>query len=364
MTSRLAYVIAVVCLVLAGVLYMKSTSRTDKPAQSVVPPSPTSPPATPTSVPQARTRTSVFVPYWTEISDSDTFDGYDRIIYFGVGANANGIITTDKGYDQLASFVAHQVDGKEKWVTVRMLDADTNSAVLKNPAAWSKIGDGIVKLVQDNGLDGVVFDFELGVIPFQSITDDITAFYRQLYDTAKASNVPFAITMYGDVIARNRPFDIAKLSLVTNEMMVMAYDFHKSRGEPGPNFPLAGKEKYGYDMQLMADDFLKYISADKLTVVYGMYGYDWLVDEKQRPISAGKVLTLTQITDKFVTNCQLKNCVITRNDKAGENEVDYVDDYAGFHVVWYEDEESVRLKTDYLKTRGINGFGRWAWGYY
>lgn len=364
MNSRIAYIIAVVFLLAGGALYY-SRSVAPKPVirQPVVVQATPSLAPLPTTVPVAR-RASLFIPYWSELTENDLFDGYDRLIYFGLTANRQGIVTTDPGYKNYQTFLNLPARGTEKWVTLRMLDSDLNMSIIKDEKAWAVIAKDMIATVEDNKLDGIVFDFELSAIAFDSLTNDITKFYRYLYDSAKNSNIPFAITMYGDVFSRRRPFDVARLNFLCNEMMIMAYDFHKSRGEPGPNFPLAGAEKYGYDMKLMTDDFLKYVAPEKLSVIFGMYGYDWTVDERQRPISAAKSLTLSQINTKFVSDCALKNCVITRSDKAGENEVNYVDEYAGFHVVWFEDEQSVKSKMEYLKGRGITKFGRWAYGYF
>ncbi len=364
MNSRIAYIVALVFLIAAGLLYY---SRPASPKKTIVKETVIQSTATlqplPTAIPASRAA-SIFIPYWSQLSENDVFSGYDRLIYFGLTANRSGIVSTDPGYTNFEAFLTLPARGMEKWVTIRMLDSDLNTNIIKEEKVWKVIADDMIATVEDNNLDGVVFDFELTGIAFDSLTNDITKFYRYLYDSAKNKNIPFAITMYGDVFSRKRPYDIARLSFLCNEMMIMAYDFHKSRGEPGPNFPLAGAEKYGYDMKLMTDDFLKYVPAEKLSVVFGMYGYDWYVDERKRPISPAKAITLSQIDEKFVTNCTLKNCVMTRDDKAGENEVNYVDEYAGLHVVWFEDEQSAKMKTEYLKSRGITKFSRWAYGYF
>ena len=34
------------------------------------------------------------------------------------------------------------------------------------------------------------------------------------------------------------------------------------------------------------------------------------------------------------------------------------------HVIFFEDEESAQVKTDYLKEKGIGSISYWAWGYF
>jgi spore germination protein YaaH len=133
----------------------------------------------------------------------------------------------------------------------------------------------------------------------------------------------------------------------------------------------------------MIDDFLRFVPAEKLTVIFGMYGYDWRVDEKKRPITSAKALTLAEIKNKFLNNendeeqkfkCRLKNCIIRRDSLAKEMEINYTisaeePDAEGiyridYHIVWYEDEESVATKMKFLEEKGIGSIAYWAYKYF
>ncbi|MBI4226036.1 hypothetical protein HY612_02885, partial [Candidatus Roizmanbacteria bacterium] len=102
--------------------------------------------------------------------------------------------------------------------------------------------------------------------------------------------------------------------------------------------------------------------------------YDWLVDEKKRPFSQAKALTLNQIREKFLQKCEFKNCVIKRDKYSHETEINYIissptpDEQLiyriDYHIVWFEDEESVKSKTEYLTEKGISSISYWAHGYF
>ena len=115
---------------------------------------------------------------------------------------------------------------------------------------------------------------------------------------------------YGDTFYRLRPFDIKTLSKNADFFMIMSYDFSKSRGNPGPNFPLRGKEVYGYDMTQMIDDYLRYLPSDKTSVVFGLFGYDWIVDDKNKAVLQGDAKTYLEIDKEFLTNCRYKDCQV------------------------------------------------------
>lgn len=128
------------------------------------------------------------------------------------------------------------------------------------------------------------------------------------YNRTKDAGLTFAITIYGDTFYRKWLYDINFLAQVSDEIMVMGYDIHKAAGKPGPNFPFKGKEKYDYDMVSFFQD-LASIPRQKVSWIFGMYGYDWVVDEKKRPIRQAKPLSYAEIKKQFIDVCEWKNCV-------------------------------------------------------
>jgi len=313
---------------------------------------------------------SIFLPYWTNWEKED-FSDYDRIIYFGLTVNEQGAIKKESGYKKLKSFA--NLSKKEKWLTLRLTDTKTNLLILENQSSWEKINQELENIVKEYQFQGIVLDLELSSIADKKTINQINQFVQYLYTGTKgySNNTEVALTIYGDSYYRQRPYDLKFLSQNSDEIMIMAYDLHKKRGEPGPNFPLKGKKKYGYDMETMINDFSKDVPQEKITVVFGMFGYDWMVDEKKRPIRKGKALTLNEIKKQFLDHCQWKSCLIKRDNLSQETEIDYiksevVDNYGYLypHIIWFEDQQSVASKSKFLKQKGINNFAFWTWGYF
>ncbi len=319
---------------------------------------------TPPVIAQSIKSKSVFVPSWAEVSEGEQFDGYDRVIYFGVSLTRNGVDKTSAEYTSLAKIVSIIPTDKKVWITTKMLDTDTNAAILNNPAGWDNIATDMIDIVKGNGAKGIVLDLEMSALPTDALAKRITEYVTHVHQKLSEREIPLALAIYGDTFFRKRPFDIKALGENSDEIMIMAYDFHKSYGEPGPNFPLRGRDTYGYDFETLVTDYASQVKPEKLTVIFGMYGYDWIVDEKKRPIKPAKALPLGTIRTELIQSCTKKNCVTRRDDQSAETEINYIDEYVNYHIVWFEDDTSVSKKIDFMKQKGIVNTAYWAYGYY
>jgi hypothetical protein len=306
---------------------------------------------------------SVFVPYWG-LSDERLEGDYDSYMYFGISPTSTGINKREDGYLNLSSFKEAVPKNADKKLVLRMLDSAVTFPVLKDFKKQKVLIRDAISIARENDFSGIVLDLELSAVPFDSLIKQINEFTRVFYQESKNNKLEFTLMLYGDTFYRIRPFDVKTLSGNADQFMIMSYDFSKSRGNPGPNFPLRGKEVYGYDMTRMTEDFLRYLPPGKTTVVFGLFGYDWEVDEKGNGVSQGEAKTYLEIKKEFLDKCEYKNCEIRRKNDSVETEIRYTDGEGKKHVVWLEDMESVKAKEEYLKEQGIGNFSFWAYSYF
>ncbi|MDA1316832.1 MAG: glycosyl hydrolase family 18 protein [bacterium] len=354
------------------------------------------------------TSSSIFIPYWKIPQSSDDLSEYDRLIYFGVAPDSSGIMIQDSGFKNIDSFVESTKENQEKILTIRMLDDEVSLSILDDTQAQKRLIAESIDLAQEYQFDGIVLDLELGVIPFEDVETSVTNFVERFSDAVYDGSVPtsrdrpdntrtmtFSMTMYGDVFYRARPYDLAALSDHLDHIYIMAYDFHKSRGEPGPNFPYEeaplltkeGNQRGGYDysFQKMIADFSSYIDPEQITIVFGMYGYDWTLGKQGLPLKSAKAIPLNEIETGY-SDCRISvipdlirnpekvtgspigvgddKCVISIDTTSKEKKIKYVDQEGYDHILWYEDEESSNVKIDYLMEQGIGSVGYWVWGYF
>ncbi len=311
---------------------------------------------------QSPERMALFVPYWT--LDEDIQTDADRLIYFGVAADEEGIDKSDDGYKNLPDFVSAAGTDTPTLLTIRLIDDDINKKILKDKNAQQAIINESISLAKKYGFEGIVVDFETSALPFDSIIQRISTFSQSFYAAAKKENLYYATTLYGDTFYRSRAYDVKTIAEHADEIMIMAYDFHKSRGNPGPNFPLAGKETYGYDFKTMMQDFLKESKKAKVTVVFGLFGYDWSVDNRGESTAYGKSLSFNLAKKRFLASCEKKACVVKRDPISEETVVSYQDEEGKKHTVWFEDPVSVEKKKAYLDTLGIHSISFWAYSFF
>jgi spore germination protein YaaH len=307
--------------------------------------------------------TSLFVPYWTTTNPMKNLDAYSEIYYFGITPSDSGVDTTDVGYKGLSKFVG-ATRGANTFLTLRMLDVNQNSSILSDKAKQTKLIAQTISLAKKQGMKGVVLDLEQSSFPFDSLISQISAFSKSFYTEAHNQNMKFYVTMYGDVFYRVRPYDVKAIAQNTDRMIIMAYDFHKARGNPGPNFPLTGKDTYGYDLTRLTQDFLAIMPADTVSVAFGYYGYDWEVDKDGKSITNGTAISTKEIKATFIDTCKYSKCEWNRDSTSGETKVTYIDENEKSHMIWYEDEVSVAQKKKYLQKYGISHFTTWAYSYF
>lgn len=303
---------------------------------------------------------SVFVPYWTS---SELSGDYDEYIYFGIAVDEEGELIEDSGYQSLYSYMS-TIPQKKRSLTLRMLDRDVNVAILKEPATWKALANTVLTQVNNSGgLNKVILDLEVGLLAFNISEQEITDFVTFLSNSFAQNNIEFGMTLYGDTLYRSRPYDLAALNDVSDSFYIMAYDFHKSFGLPGPNFPFQGKKEYGYDFETMITEISQEIPPEELTVIFGMFGYEWQVDEKGRPLSVATAMSLNEIRSKYNED-ECMDCKFTREDLSKERNIEFANSSGERFIVWYEDEESVEIKKNYAQEQGIGSFSYWAAGYY
>jgi spore germination protein YaaH len=72
----------------------------------------------------------------------------------------------------------------------------------------------------------------------------------------------------------------------------------------------------------------------------------------------------SEYTKTFINKSGFKDCNLIRDPYTHEAYIRYIDDSNDRHIVWFEDEQSINKKKEYLRSKGIVETGAWAYSYY
>lgn len=304
----------------------------------------------------------IFIPYWN-IPIKEKVKNYDELLYFGIAPDINGQVMFDEGYSGLKKFADKEYKNQKKTLVIRMLNTNINNKILENEEYQNAFINASLNISKEYSFQNLAVDLEFSGLPFANVKTAISEFMTEFSRLAKKEGYGFKVIIYGDLFYRGRPYDLSIISSRSDEILVMAYDFNKPRGEPGPNFPLSGGQKYSYDFKKMTQDFLRFVPADKLTIIFGMYGYDWTLGPQGLPLKIANAIPLHEIESKIIASC-LNSCEVVTDPNSFEKSVKYIDEAGYRHILWYEDFESVAKKKEFLKEQGIGHYGYWVWGYF
>lgn len=317
---------------------------------------------TPSNSVSSSQTTTLFVPYWT-LSNKSLPTNYDTLVYFGITTNGNGIDTEEDGYKNLHRFFNAVSLHQRTLLTIRLLDQNTDEKILHDKNFQQKVITDSLAVAKQYHFDGVVLDLEYKALAFDGVIKSTTQLSTNFATASHKENLTFYQTIYGDALYRLRPFDVGAIGNVSDGIFVMAYDFHKANGNPGPNFPLYPLADEDYSFMQMVQDFSKKIPLEKITIIFGLFGYDWIVTSANQSVGKANTITTKEAEAKFLSSCLLKNCQTVRDAGASEFHIHYTD-RDGTHEVWFEDMDSINKKEAYLKSKGIGSTAFWAWGYF
>lgn len=309
-------------------------------------------------------RNYLFVPYWTLGQEDIQEEFSPTLLYFGISVNENGIDREEDGFYNLNRFVNLAPSDSEKILVIRVVNKELASKVFEDKNLEKKIITESIDIAKEYGFDGIALDFEFSAISFPSVVGRINSIYSNFYKESNKNNLSFISIIFGDTYYRARPYDIKFISNNSDKIIVMAYDFHKANGNPGPNFPLGEKNIYGYDFKEMVEDFAQDADFKKLVFAFGLFGYDWEVDEKGNSKAQAEALAYIDIKNEFLNSCQEIDCRITTNKNSQEANVSYIDNEGEKHVVWLETPASMQEKIKYLQGLGFNQTAIWAYSYF
>lgn len=217
---------------------------------------------------------------------------------------------------------------------------EATEKILNDETVRAKTIDNMMKLLDEQGFDGLNLDFEL--VPAEQ-KEQFTAFVTMLYQKIKEKNKTLIVSVFPKIDVDESvmgAYDYEALSKVSDYLQLMAYDRHWATSKAGAIAPIGWFE-----------DNLKYAiehggGAGKIVVGLSLYGYDW---------SGGKGETVTYVDAIVRAEQQGAEVFFDETDKAPYFFYDE-------HEVWFEDTRSMNAKMDVIAKYNPAGIALWRLG--
>lgn len=271
---------------------------------------------------------------------------------FSYGITADGgILDLD---DQRLTHTANGAGVKPMMVMTPLdesgnFNSNTASKLLGNPAARTNLAWNILETVRRKGLAGVDFDFEY--IPVENKED-----YVELVVETRGLLAPegyFVTVALAPKTSADQPgllyqgHDYRGMGAAADYVLVMTYEWGYTYGPPMAVSPIN-------QVRRVLDYAVTEIPREKLLMGMPNYGYDWTLPFVQGESRAEKLSS-----EEAYWRAQYYGVPVTYDQLAQAPYYSYEDPAGRTHIVWYEDERSIRAKLALVEEYDLAGVGYW-----
>lgn len=350
-----------------------------------------------------------FLPSWMVGKTRMYGDELDELIFLGVEVSEEGKLVWDSqgkkinNEEYLKMKESVKRSGGKNILGIKQFDDKKLDKILGDQETRLKLINELQGVVAAGGFDGVNVDFEFQNNPTRVLEDDLASFLGELREVGVGH---ISVDVFANTIIKGNKEGLLRLLDVTDQVVVMGYDFHGSGSNfTGPvaplNSPIGERNLMEVTNRLISDG----LNKKKVILALPLYGYEWKTETADL---GAKVLDWSQMAS-YARARELENdsrfkIQDLRTDKpenledlkVGEMRL-YFDETSmspwltyktevtktvyqriskyskktkAVHVkeeqifqVFYEDLKSLKLKFDLVKQTQLGGVGFWALGY-
>lgn len=318
-----------------------------------------------------------FFPYWNlDKVDGVNFSVLTTVYYFAIDINGNGSFNGDdpgwpKMYsDEFEKLKAKVMENKLRFgLSIVNLDADSIARNVNNEANQNRLIKNTIKVMKEKEFIDLNIDLEYaGTNDFQTrknYSNFVAKMVKAVKEEIPGSRV--SIDSFADAVAKPRIFDVQNIGNLVDEVIIMAYDFHRINSiAAGPVAPLFGKEKQEYDVATSVMDYLTVVPARKIILGVPFYGYEWPTEKSEKGSFVINSFRGPEMASyhRSLQTAKENNAIINFDDITKSVWFSYYDkDSYSWRQVWFENERSLGLKFDLVNQANLSGIGIFALGY-
>lgn len=311
-------------------------------------------------------RTVGFLPTW--MIGKTRFYGkeLDELIFLGIEVNVEGNLIWDYQSKKIDNedFLEQKENitktGGENILGIKLFVDKDLDKLLKNNEAIDNLVGQIKEVVKNKKFDGVNVDFEYQNDPTAILSEEFYDFLEKL----KLANVgKISVDVFVNTINKGSQADLIDLLNKTDELIIMAYDFHR----PGVDYtgavaPIEAPMGERSILELVKNITNDGLSKNKIILAYPLYGYEWktYTQEFGSQIKRGWYqMSSWQRTKKLIKDESLE---VKWDDLSMTPWLVFEED-ENIHQIYYENEKSLEIKIKLAEDNQFKGIGFWALGY-
>jgi len=269
--------------------------------------------------------------------------------------------------DPLLVCQAHSVGARVIWLT------GFSAQNLANSTMVSEYINNLLSLVKETGTDGVNIDIEDPIAQNSTERTLLSQFMKDLYTSFKSafphSQISFDVPWSPDCID-GRCYDFVALNKFTDFLFVMAYDERSQVFPPAPCIAWSGSG-VGPDTDGL-EAFMK-LGIPSSRLVFGLpwYGHDypcnnmsangtecWIPYDNWRGVNCSDAVSAWRNYDNILAMVANGSSVVW-DPVSSTPYFNYMLTSGGNHQVWFENPESLTIKSALAKTLHLRGVGMW-----
>ena len=321
-----------------------------------------------------------FLPYWN-INKATVNPVITDIAYFALSVDGDGSIIrkeknyTEPGYSKFQSDkLSNILDYKNisPHLVLTMFDNEKIETLLSDKENQNELLGEIDALLKGSNLTGINIDIEYTGLAskqlrsqFVNLVQDISVMIKRSHPT-----VTLSISMYASASKKQMIWDVSEIAKYVDYIVVMAYDFHlPSSYKAGPIAPIFGFDTNNeIDINSCLTAFTKQIDNSKIILGIPFYGYGWQTVEQSPQAhtipNTGSTQTIKSV-EKILINSDDADFPFIQpkwDEESLSPYLAYSKDEKNY-VIFYENEESIAYKLDYVDQLELGGIAIWALGY-
>ena len=300
-------------------------------------------------------------PYWME--DAYKYYNYDLLTMLSfysfdidpkTGKNRNQKMVKRAVEDSVAKFIKQKNPNIKVLLSITSFGSENNEIFLANREVQNQFIEELLSIMIDGDFDGVDINFEQ--IP--ALYGDFFNFFIKKLST-RLQNGGYMLILDVPYFNDQNTFNYSELKYFVSYFNIMGYDFSGEHSDyPGSVAPLNSFTNQP-SLETCVNDFLNLdIDGGQVIVSLPLYGVTWdIKDIKLGRSSYMESLPYYEIIANYDTEY---NPIF---DPISASFFYLINNAKSSKICWFENEISLDIKYDWVKSKKLRGVGLWAMGY-